>query len=184
MAVSRIRVTTDEFERLLALPENAERRLELIDGEMVEKMPTQLHAYIIALLTTALINFLKQNPLGRALVEARYRLPGDKENDRIPDLSFVSNQKGELVKRGPAPYMPDLAVEVQSPNQSDKLMADKAAYYLANGSRMVWLIYPDRRLIEVLTPNDRKLLTSKDILSGGDVLPNFEVQVLDIIPED
>jgi Uma2 family endonuclease len=183
MAVSRIRVTTDEFERLLTLPENAERRLELIDGEMVEKMPTQVHALIVHLLSGFLFLFLREHPLGWAFVEARYALPTDPDNARIPDLSFVRMEGRTLQREGAAPYMPDLAVEVQSPGQGDKFMADKAAYYVANGSRMVWLIYPDRRLVEVLMPDDRKLLTAKDALTGGDVLPGFEVQVADIIPE-
>ena len=35
--------TIEEFERFLALPENADRLFELIDGEIVEKMPTEEH---------------------------------------------------------------------------------------------------------------------------------------------
>ncbi len=38
--------TVDEFEELLKLPENAGRLLELIDGEIVEKMPTEEHGSI------------------------------------------------------------------------------------------------------------------------------------------
>lgn len=140
--------TRDEFAVMAA--EHPDLRLELIDGEIVEKMPTQLHASIAAMIAHTLIGFLQQNPIGYALVEARYGLPDDAHNDRIPEVSFVSKEHGPLVETGPAPYMPDLAVEVQSPGQSDRLMSDKAAYYLANGSRMVWLVYPDRRLVEVL----------------------------------
>jgi len=73
-------------------------------------------------------------------------------------------------------------VEVQSPGQSDRFMADKAAYYLEHGARMVWLIYPDRRLVEVLTQQDRHLLTESGIISGGDVLPDFSVAVKDLFP--
>lgn len=131
-----------------------------------------------------MIGFLRQNPIGYALVEARYRLPGDDQNDRIPDFSFISQDKGLLVIEGLAPYMPDLAVEVQSPGQSDRLMADKAAYYLANGSRMVWLMYPDRRLVEVLTTDDRYLLTDTATIDGGAVLAGFSLAVNDIFPAE
>jgi len=173
--------TTKEFEDFLV--EHPDQLFELIDGEIVKKMPTQLHAFIIAVLTAALMNYLRQNPIGRALVEARYGLPDDKLNDRIPDLSFITNEKGALVRKGAAFYMPDLAVEVQSPDQSDKLMADKAAYYLAHGTRMVWLVYPEQRIIEVLTPNDRQLLNENMTLSGGDILPNFTLPVREIFAE-
>jgi Uma2 family endonuclease len=80
--------------------------------------------------------------------------------------------------------MPDLAVEVQSPGQSDRFMSDKAAFYLENGSKMVWLIYPDRQLVEFLTPTERQLLTLDGTISGGDVLPDFSVKVADIFPAE
>lgn len=172
--------TTTEYEALVA--EHPDKRLELVDGEIVEKMPTQLHAYIVQMLSGFLFIFLREHPIGYALVEARYSLPDDDHNDRIPDLSFIRHDKGPLIETGPAPYMPDLAIEVQSPGQSDRFMADKAAYYLAHGSRMVWLVYPDRRLVEVLTPDDRHLLTTDSVISGGMVLPGFSLPVRDIFP--
>jgi len=174
--------TRSDYEALVE--QYPDRRLELIHGEIVEKMPTQLHAYIVHMLSGFLFVFLRQNPLGYALVEARYGLPDDQDNQRIPDFSFVSREKGPLVTSGPAPYMPDLAVEVQSPGQSDRLMADKAAYYLAHGSRMVWLVYPDKQLVEVLTADDRHLLTEGDSIDGGDVLPGFSLQVRDLFPAE
>jgi Uma2 family endonuclease len=45
---------------------------------------------------------------------------------------------------------------------------------------MVWLIYPDKRLIEVLTVDDFQFLYDNDILTGGAVLPEFSVAVADI----
>lgn len=127
--------TRSEYEAIMA--QYPDKRLELIHGEIVDRMSTQLHAYIVQMISGFLFIFLRQNPLGYALIEARYSLPDDDQNDRIPDLSFISSDKGPLTTSGAAPYMPDLAVEVQSPGQSDRFMADKAAYYLANGSRMV-----------------------------------------------
>ena len=174
--------TIQEFEDFIAQPENAEYHFELIDGEIVQKMPTMLHALIISLLNIALGIYLQQNPIGRALVEARYRLSHDERHDVIPDLSFVTMDK-PIIRKGAAPFLPDLAVEVQSPDQTDKFMVDKAAYYLANGVRMVWLIYPEKRLVEVLTPDARHLLNDADTLDGGDVLPGFSLSISDIFAE-
>jgi hypothetical protein len=61
-------------------------------------------------------------------------------------------------------------------------MYDKAQLYLANGTRMVWIIYSTRQIIEVLTPTDRQLLTINDVLEGGDVLPGFSVPVRELFP--
>ncbi len=184
MAIQKNLYTVADFEALSVLPENADRRFELIDGEIIEKIPSQLHAYIVALLSSYLITYLQQNPLGWALVEARYQLHDDAHNACIPDLSFVRSEGRTLIEEGAAPYMPDLAVEVQSPGQSDKFMIDKAEYYLAHGTQMVWLVYPQKRLVESLTLDTRYLLTQADILTGGDVLPGFEVTVQAISPAE
>ena len=45
--------------------------------------------------------------------------------------------RGLILNFRTRPPLPDLAVEVQSPYQSAKLMRDKADYYLANGTKMV-----------------------------------------------
>lgn len=174
--------TTSEYEAIAA--QHPDRRLELINGEIVEEMPTQLHAAIVSLINFFVMLYLREHPIGYALAEARYRLPDDNENDRVPDFSFISTAKGPLVKQGAAPYMPDLAVEVQSPGQSDRFMSDKATYYLAHGTRMVWLVYPDRRLVEVLTPDERHLLTEDAVINGGAVLPGFSLPVKDIFPAE
>jgi Uma2 family endonuclease len=180
---TRDKFTTREFEAFITQPENLNRRFELILGEIVEKMPTVLHAYIIHRLSGFLFMFLLQHPLGYGLVEARYS-PPDEENDLIPDLSFVTKERGNIIGNNPAPFMPDLAVEAQSEGQSDKFMLDKAQLYLARGTRMVWIIYSTRQIIEVLTLTDRQLLTINDTLTGGEVLPGFSVAARDLFPPD
>lgn len=175
--------TSAAFEAFIAQPENLDRRFELIFGEIIEKMPTVLHGYIIHMLSGFFFVFLRQHPIGTAIVEGRYSLPNDDQNHLIPDLSFITTDR-EIVEIGAAPYMPDLAVEVQSDGQSDRFMLDKALLYLQNGTRMVWLIYSKRRIIEMLTAKDRQLLTIDDTLTGGDVLPGFEVAIRELFPPE
>ena len=182
--MTHTKVSPAQFEAFLALPENANRRFELINGEIVAKMPTQLHAYVLHMLSGFLFVYLREHPLGYALIEARYRLPGDDENDLIPDLSFVAKGRGALVRSGAAPYMPDLAVEAQSEGQSERFMLDKALLYLANGTRMVWIVYSTRQIVEVLTATERQLLTIDDMLPGGDMLPGFSAPVRELFPAD
>lgn len=173
--------TVTEYEAIVA--RYANKRFELINGEIVEKMPTQLHGVIINILAGYIFAFLQQNPIGYAMVEARYGLPDDETNDRIPDYSFVSHARNTPpVSQGAAPYMPDLAVEVQSPNQSEQFMRDKAAFYLEHGTHIVWLIYPNRQVVDVRTPNGNQLRTVDDTLDGGDVLPGFAMPVRDLFP--
>lgn len=172
--------TVEEFEAYIALPENRERRFELIQGEIVEKMPTQKHAALAGFFYGEMYIHLKVHPIGWVLVEARYQMPEDKDHSYIPDVSFVSDRNRVLVERGAAPYMPDLAIEIMSPDDSLRDLRKKARYYLANGSQLVWLVIPQKRLVEVYTPDDDFVLTEGDILTGGDVLPGFTLAVKDI----
>jgi len=180
MVVQKKTHTTAEFSAFIHKAENADRLFELIDGEIVEKVPTEEHGVIAANIVTELNLYLRTNRIGRVAVEVRHQLPGDDQNDRLPDVSFTSQLDRPVVREGAVQHMPDLAVAVKSPDQTDKLMADKADFYLANGSRMVWLIYPRKRLVEVLTPDARYLLSGTDVISGDDVLPGFTMNVSDV----
>jgi Uma2 family endonuclease len=183
MAISKPKaMTANAFERFIARPENASRLWELIDGEAVEKMPTQLHGYIAARIAAALLNYLEQHPLGWPVVEARHKMPTDDENSRVPDVAFISRERGPLVEQGAAPYMPDLAVEIKSPDDDWYEMRKKADYYLANGSKLVWLVYTEKRLVMVLTANSEDILKEDDTLAGGDLLPSFTLPVKAIFP--
>ncbi len=177
MAV-RERMTIDEFDRFITRDENADHLYELIHGEIVEKMPTLQHGFVAALIGALLNLYLLKHDIGNVYVEGRYRAPNDPYNDRLPDVSFVAYASDKpMVAEGAAPFIPDLAVEIHSPGDSLKAMGEKAQFYLLHGCKMVWLVYPQKRVIEVLTPEDRDILTEIGILDGGDVLPGFHVPV-------
>ncbi len=173
----------DEFEAFLKLPENRDRLFELIDGEIIEKMTTAEHGVIAALIATFINIFLFTNPIGWVAVESRHRPANakDKRNNRLPDVSF-STSEHPITKRGAAPYIPELCIEIQSPDDSMKQMTDTATFYLANGAKMVWLVYPSKELVEILTLDNRELLGSEDTIDGGDVLPGFKLSVKQIFP--
>lgn len=177
MIEQRQRITADAFEELLKLPENADRRLELINGEVVEKTsPTELHGMIVINIAIALQNYAFEHKVGRVTSDARHREPDDEKNIRRPDVSF---RKGAdpVVRKGAVPRMPDLAVEVLSPNDALRQAREKARYYLSQGTQIVWLVLPEQRLIEVYTPEAEAILTDADTLSGGDLLPGFSLPV-------
>jgi Uma2 family endonuclease len=60
----------------------------------------------------------------------------------------------------------------------------KARFYLDHGVRQVWLIDPIRRMVIVLTaPDAARILVEDDTIEGGYLLPEFAVQVREILPE-
>lgn len=50
------RITADEFERLVEQPPYSEGLYELIDGDIVQKMPNQIHGLIQAIIAAALVS--------------------------------------------------------------------------------------------------------------------------------
>jgi Uma2 family endonuclease len=177
-------VAFDEFEAYIERPENADRLLELINGEIIEKVPTEEHGTIVLRIAAPMLYFVDAHKLGRVTTEGLHRLPDDPLNAVLPDLSFRCNPGSPVVRKGAVPVMPDLAVEVQSPSQSDQFMADKAAYYLAHGCRMVWLAFAAKRTVAVHRPGQIDTFGMDDTLDGGDVLPGFKLRVSDIFKED
>jgi Uma2 family endonuclease len=173
-------ITAEAFIAFLQLPENEGRRFELIDGEIVEKMPTQLHALIATLFIFKLSLYFQNNPIGWVFTELRIKLPNDDLNDTISDVSVVLKEGREFNPNEPLAFMPDLAIEIKSPTDSLIKMRKKANYYLENGSKLVWLVDTQRRKVEVYTVDDTEILGSGEVLDGGELLPNFKLPVRDL----
>ncbi len=172
--------TIAEFEAFLALAENAERLLELIHGEMAEKMPTEQHGLVVGNFMTSLNLYARQHKNGRVGTEVRHRRADDVYNSRLPDVSFHMTKR-PLVTEGSVLEFPVLVIEVQSPTDSIQKMREKAQYYLANGTLLVWLVYPKKRVIEVYHANGEiQILVEGDTLTGGDVLPGFSMPVAEV----
>lgn len=163
---------------------------ELVLGEIVQKpMPTQLHAKIAATIIALLWLYLRSKPLGEVFAEANYQYPSDPMNVRIPDVSFVRADRNlPVVAVGNAPYLPDLAIEIKSVGNTPRELREKALYFLRGGTKLVWLVNPARREVEVCTLGEGGVLTiavvsgESAVLSGGELLPEFTVPLREIFP--
>lgn len=176
MEARKLLYTIEEFEAIADSPENRDRLLELIQGEIVEKVPTEKHGLCAGNIFFHLRLFVQEHRGGRVVMEVRYRSPEDRRNARIPDVAYTAGNE-PLVERGSVPRMPDLAVEVKSPDDSLKVMREKVRYYLANGVKIVWLVHPEKRFVEVYTLDEELVLAEGDLLDGGNVLPDFTMPV-------
>lgn len=171
-----------EFERWMALPENQDRLWELIDGEIFEKMPTEEHGEIQIWFGGLIAQFVRERKLGRVSVEARHKMPQEQRNSRLPDISFIAGKRPR-VKQGSIPQMPDLAVEIMSPDDGLKDVRAKALYYLANGTQMVLILDPAKMLVIRLTPDDEQILLAEDMLDCAPVLAGFTIRVKEIFAD-
>ncbi|MCC6612437.1 MAG: Uma2 family endonuclease [Anaerolineae bacterium] len=171
------RMTRTDFHRLVTSAENQDQALELFDGTICRRKVSPGRTYAAAVACAVVGRYVEERALGCVFSRLGIEIPGEPYFMFAPDVSFVSYERGAVFGWDmPLLYMPDLVVEIQSPEQSDKLMRDKGDYYLKHGCRQAVLVYA-KRIVEVLTPDDRHLLTVDDTLSGGDVLPGFAVEV-------
>jgi Uma2 family endonuclease len=82
---------------------------------------------------------------------------------------------------GYSPVVPDLAVEILSPNDRAQEILDKVGEYLDAGVRIVWVIDPqERRANGYRSLTNVRTLSPEDDLDGEDVLPGFRCRLADI----
>jgi Uma2 family endonuclease len=170
----RTDVTVDELEKL-SLPFPA----ELYNGKVVYKMPNLGHAIIQNNIGTEIGIYLKTNPIGVVGGNANYRLwPERNKESRAPDVSFILNARlPKDLFRYPA-IVPDLAVEILSPDDSFEDMMEKVDEYLSQGVKLVWVVITRTR--EVLVCSKQSKYVVRDKLTAPEVLPGFELTVANI----
>jgi len=59
----------------------------------------------------------------------------------------------------------------------------KIRQLLKAGTSLVWVVYAETRTVIVHTKSGAITLEESDVLSGGEVLPGFDIRVGDIFPE-
>ncbi len=156
---------------------------ELVDGTLVEKVMGYWESRVAMVLGHFIETYLENNPLGSVAGEAgMLRLfPG---MVRIPDLSFILWERfpeGRLPRQPIPPIAPDLAVEVLSEGNTEREMQRKLREYFESGTRLAWYIDPQARTARIYTAPDRSVTIDADgLLSGGDVLPGFELRLGDL----
>ncbi len=176
----------DAFENFVALPENKGRRLELINGEIVEEMPNRLHSLIAALVSIVFGNYFREHPIGWVFVEPRIKFPDNVLNDLIPDVAIALAENHNILTDDltePFTTTPELVIEIQSPGQSDEFMVEKADLYLQYGARISIIVYPLSRTVEVRRPASQTHFFEGDFMDLGDMLPDLIIAVSDIFPK-
>jgi len=126
----------------------------------------------------------RQHQLGRVFDSSTgFHLPNGA--DRSPDAAWISNERWNAIRPeervGFAPICPDFVVELRSPSDNLQLLQDKMGEYLANGTRLGWLVDRPNGTVEIYR-RDRPVETRDrpSSLSGEDILPGFVLDLTDI----
>ena len=158
---------------------------ELIRGVLCKTMAAGgEHGETMVNLVTELRNFVKPCRLGRlAASDSGVLLERSPDTVREPDIAFFTTEKIPPGVRVTGYYeeVPHLVVEVASPSDSVREVNDKARMWLSYGTRLVWVLHPNTRSVDVHKPGGAvATLANEDTLDVGDVLPGFECSLSDI----
>jgi Uma2 family endonuclease len=159
---------------------------ELIDGTLVEKAMGFYEAWLAGRILHAISSFLETHDLGIVTGPDGYLRLFPKQV-RAPDVAFIRREQlpGGRVPRDPIPMLaPTLPIEVISPSNTHREMERKLREYFLVGAELVWYFYPESRSAIVYTsPEQSTEIGGDGVLSGGDVLPGFELPLQRLFSE-
>src|SRR5438034_148683 len=154
-----------------------DKRVELVRGVLVVREPPGYqHGRVTAELARQLGNHVTASRIGQVVVgDTGFKIASDPDTVRGPDIAYIGEE------RVPAPHTlgfpvlgPDLVVEVLSPSDRPGETLAKVGDWLEGGTRLVWVIDPERRLARVYRRDGRETsVTAEEALDGEDVLPGF-----------
>ena len=169
-------ITAEEF---LYMPESD--GAELLDGRIVEKSTGNESAWLGGRIFGLIMFYIEGKGLGRIFgPEAGLRVWRDHPNRvRKPDVMFFRSRR-----RPPVGWeeqiVPDLVVEVVSPNDKADDLEEKLAQFREAGIPLIWVIYPGTRSAHILTQSARIEVRSSGVLDGGDILPGFSLSLAEL----
>lgn len=153
---------------------------EVDESEELLEMPSLEHGAIGIRLGRYLDTYVDENGLGLVCnSQTTYKFIGAKPNS-LPALSFVSRERLPHRIDQNADFAPDLAVEVLSKGDDVSEVDKKIYQYQRSGVRLVWIIHPVIRVVDVYRLKDGlklQRLLNEDELDGEDVVPGFKLKV-------
>ncbi len=162
-----------------------DKRTELVRGVLVVREPAgSRHGLVTMNLGAELAVYAKQTGAGGVYAaETGFKLASNPDTVRAPDIAFVTRERlPPPATTGYPPLAPDLAVEVLSPGDRPGEVLAKVADWLSAGTRLVWVVDPERRVARVYRHDGGEIIVPADgELDGDDVLPGFSCSLASIL---
>jgi Uma2 family endonuclease len=177
-------MTADQFFDYVQRPENENKWLELVRGEVIElPSPTKIHGTVCNNIAVELTLHARRRRKGYvATNDSGVILERDPDTVRGPDVGLYEDAERfrELhPKYGEAP--PVLAVEVLSPSDTFKRIDKKIKQYPHSGIKVVWIVDLEERTISVYRAGGEwHTITADQKLTGDPELPGFQCRVADL----
>jgi Uma2 family endonuclease len=172
-------LTIDDFERL---PDELAHNHELEDGELVDVSGnTLIHNRLRDAFISLLRDHVKKNGLGEIVSEQEFDFGG---NAYGPDVSFFGPEKLPLceAQRRVQRFVPDLAIEIVTENDTFKKLIRKADRYRKCGTQEVWIIDPDSRVAFVYSDALNAILRENGTFQSS-LIPGFSIRLGDLFDQ-
>lgn len=154
---------------------------EIVDGQVVE-LPEMgaFAAFVARHLYNTLWNYLRRGRRDQVIVETVFILDPVRNLRRRPDLAFVSEERWpsnrQVPEEGDWAVVPDLVVEVVSPNDLDKTIMAKLREYFQYGVRRVWIARPlDGQIYAYKSVRDVEILGPSGDLTDEELFPGLQI---------
>jgi Uma2 family endonuclease len=162
----------------LSIPD---KRTELVRGVLVVREPPGgRHGRIAMNVGVELANYVRTREPGVVYAaETGFTLARHPDTVRAPAVAFVSRERLPTPEPIGFPDLaPDLVVEVLSPDDRPGKLLAKIADWLSAGTRLVWVIDPERRLARVYRQDGtERIVAAEEMLDGEDVAPGFSCRL-------
>jgi Uma2 family endonuclease len=161
---------------------------EIVRGERVELPEMAARSNVVKSdLHVHLGSFVRQHRIGWAACETLFILDEFGDEQRRPDIAFVSAERWPLDREVPLEadwqVVPDLAIEVGSTHDKLADFLIKIEDYFTYGVRQVWYVFPEKELVYVYdSPTQIHILTRHDRLENAQLLPGFSLPLSDLFP--
>lgn len=172
-------LTIDDFEKL---PHELAYYHELVDGELVDVSGnTPNHNGLRDLLIVMLFPYVREHKLGRVLSEQEYQFD---KNAHGPDVTFFGPEKAKLVNPNlrVQRFVPDLAIEIVSENDSFKKLVRKVDRYRKCGAKEAWIFDIGSRKALVFSDALHAILDENGVFSSS-LIPGFSIRIGDLFDQ-
>jgi Uma2 family endonuclease len=169
----------------LVSQDHPDSQYELLEGTIIEVTPSSASSSLVAAEILFLIRSHVRTTDSGHIVGADGGFTLAPNTVFSPDVGYISKERQPDVPERFFPIAPDLAVEVVSPTDSIKATHRKALLYLRYGTQLVWVVYPDDKVVDVYRPADDNKAIVETIemngtLDGGTVLLDLKISIREI----